>query len=122
MAWNHLKRDFTLSHSNIIEAKAKSVVSGYQSTNAVYQRDTFNAISNLATDTEHNHQTVATLSTTNSTLTLDLTAVNKNIVTALLGVTKISIKLLDLKSKLGVFTAFLEPMHYCWSCGYKKTH
>ena len=123
----HFKRDFTLSHCELCKAKVTSVGAGYQSANSVYQQDTVNAIAKLATATAHDHQTIATLSATNSTLTLELTTVNKQLVTALLDVTKLNIQLADLKSKPGGSTGGpLEPQaptkHYCWSCGYKQTH
>jgi hypothetical protein len=75
--WGHFKRDFAISHCEFCETKVTSAGAGYQSaSNVVYQHDTANDSANLATATVHDRQTVANLSATNSTLTLELTAVN----------------------------------------------
>jgi hypothetical protein len=127
--WGHFKRDFTLSHRALREAKVTSAGAGYHSANAVYQQDTVTAIANLATATAHDRQAVATLSTTNSTLTLALTAANKKLVAALHDVARLTQELADLQSRLGptkyqsgATNLPLEPKHYCWSCGYRQTH
>ena len=73
-----------------------------------------NAIANLATSTAHDCPSVVTLRATNIPLTLDITIVKNNLVNALLDVTKLIIKLSDIKSKSGVSTSPLEPKHYFW--------
>ena len=110
--WEHFKSDFYLSHHKLRDAKVTSTVEGYQSTNDLYQKDMINTITKLASATAHDCQTVVKLSATNSTFTLDITTVKKNIVTALLDVTKLSIKLSDIKSKSGVSTSPLGTNHY----------
>ena len=123
--WGHFKIDFTLSHREHRETKVTTAGAGYQSANSVYQQDTVNAIANLATATAHDRQTVATLSATNSTLTLELAAANKQLVTALLDVTKLNVKLCALQAISSGGTNPPEPVvpkHYCWSCGFRQTH
>jgi hypothetical protein len=120
--WEHFKRDFAISHREFCEAKITSAGAGYQSVNSVYQHDTANAIANLATATAHDRQTVANLSATNSTLTLELTSVNHKLVAALLDINKLNKQLSDLQTRSGSPTPLFEPKHYCWSCGYRQTH
>jgi hypothetical protein len=121
--WAHFKRDFVISHREFREAKVTSAGAGYQSANAAaYQQDTANAIANLATATAHDCQTVANLSATNNTLTLELTAVNRKLVAALFDVNKLTKQLAELQHKYENPTPPLEPKHYCWSCGYRQTH
>jgi hypothetical protein len=121
--WEHFKRNFAVSHNEFREATVTSAGAGYQSaSNVVYQHDTVNAIANLATATAQDRQIVASLSATNSTLTLELTAVNNKLVTALLDITKLTKQLADLQTRSGCSTPPFEPKHYCWSCGYRQTH
>jgi hypothetical protein len=121
--WAHFKRDFAISHREFREAKVTSAGAGYHSANAAaYQQDTANAIANLATATAHDRQTVANLSATNNTLTLELTAVNRKLVAALFDVNKLTKQLAELQHKSGNSAPPLEPKHYCWSCGYRQTH
>jgi hypothetical protein len=129
--WEHFKRDFAISHREFREAKVTSTGAGYQSANAAsplepanaaYQHDTAHAIANLATATAHDRQTVSNLSATNNTLTLELTSVNRKLVTALQDITKLNKQLAALQPSSGPPTLPLEPKHYCWSCGYRQTH
>jgi hypothetical protein len=118
--WDNFKRDFALSHREFREAKVTSAGAGYQSANSVYQQNTVDAIANLATATAHDRQTVSTLTATNSALTLELTAVNRKLVTALQEIAKLQAAS---NSSVGTPAAVpLEPKHYCWSCGYRQTH
>jgi hypothetical protein len=131
--WDHFKRDFALSHRELRETKVTAVGAGYQSANSVsqsadsvYQQETVDAIANLAVATAADRQTVATLSATNSTLTHELTAVNRKLVAALADVVKLALRVADLNAKAGTTPSTpstpLEPKHYCWSCGFKQTH
>jgi hypothetical protein len=126
--WDHFKRDFALSHRELRETKVTAAGAGYQSANSVdvYQQETVDAIANLATATAADRQTVATLSATNSTLTHELTAVNRKLVAALADVAKLALRIADLNAKAGnppsTSPSTLEPKHYCWSCGFKQTH
>ena len=120
--WEHFKVYFALSHRELRETKVTSAGAGYQSANSVYQQETVDAIANLATATAADRQTVATLSATNSTLTVELTSVNRKLVTALADIAKLTLQVADLKAKTGTSGGVLEPKHYCWSCGFKQTH
>jgi hypothetical protein len=148
--WANFKRDFTLSHRDFRETKTTTAAAGYQSANAaqridaddsIYRQDTVNAIANLATATAHDRNAVATLTSTNSSLAHELTAVNRKLVTALMEITRLTGQLTrprsPASSTLGsastagsnlssirtpLPTVALKPKHYCWSCGYRCTH
>jgi hypothetical protein len=121
--WENFKRDFTLSHSEFWENKTTTAGAGYQSANAahglgdgkaIYQQDTVNAIANLAMATANDRNTVATLTSTNSALSSELTTVNRKLDAALTE-----------NSPTGATSRpgdSFEAKHYCWSCGYRCTH
>jgi hypothetical protein len=118
--WDQFKIDFAHSHREFCDARGTTAGStNYQANNAVYQDETIEAIANLATATSHDRQAVATLTTTNSALTKELTRVNAQLVTALLANTKLTAQLAE---KPGNPAARHDARHYCWSCGYQCTH
>jgi hypothetical protein len=118
--WDQFKIDFADSHREFRDARGTTAGStNYQANNAVYQDETIEAIANLATATSHDRQAVATLTTTNSALTKELTRVNAQLVTALLANTKLTAQLAE---KPGNPAARHDARHYCWSCGYQCTH
>jgi hypothetical protein len=118
--WDQFKIDFADSHREFRDARGTTAGStNYQANNAVYQDETIEAIANLATATSHDRQAVATLTTTNSALTKELTRVNAQLVTALLANTKLTAQLAE---KPGNPAARHDARHYCWSCGYQCIH
>ena len=118
--WDQFKTDFAESHREFRDARGTTAgATNYQANNAVYQDETIEAIANLATATSHDRQAVATLTSTNSTLTKELTRVNAQLVTALLANTKLTAQLSE---KTGNPNARHDARHYCWSCGYQCTH
>jgi len=118
--WDQFKTDFAESHREFRDARGTTAgATDYQANNAVYQDETIEAIANLATATSHDRQAVATLTSTNSTLTKELTRVNAQLVTALLANTKLTAQLSE---KTGNPNARHDARHYCWSCGYQCTH
>ncbi len=118
--WDQFKTDFAESHREFRDARGTTAgATNYQANNAVYQDETIEAIANLATATSHDRQAVATLTSTNSALTKELTRVNAQLVTALLANTKLTAQLSE---KTGNPSARHGARHYCWSCGYQCTH
>jgi hypothetical protein len=118
--WDQFKTDFAESHREFRDARGTTAgATNYQANNAVYQDETIEAIANLATATSHDRQAVATLTSTNSALTKELTRVNAQLVTALLANTKLTAQLSE---KTGNPNTRHDARHYCWSCGYQCTH
>jgi hypothetical protein len=92
--WDQFKTNFALVHQEFRDARGTTAgATGYQATNAVYQKDTIEALANLATATSHDQQAVSTLTATNSTLTKELASVNDKLVAALLAKAKLMARL-----------------------------
>jgi hypothetical protein len=117
---DQFKPAFSESHREFRDARGTTAGStNYQSSNAVHQQDTIDAIANLATATSHDRQAISTLTSTNSALTKELTIVNAKLVTALFANTKLTAQL---ATNLPNAIECSDAWHYCWSCGYKQTH
>ena len=95
---------------------------------AAYKQGTVDAITNLASTTAHNRDSVATITatvTTLTTLTTKLTATNTKLIKALMETTKLTAtvgKLRCMTPKPRVGGAQNTNRHYCWSCGYLCTY
>jgi hypothetical protein len=130
--WENFKRDFTLSHREFRENKTTTAGARYQSANAahglgngeaIYQQDTVNAIANLATATAHDRNTVATLTSTNSALSSELTTVNRKFVFALTEIARLNGLISNSPTGATSWPGdSFEAKQYCWSCGYRCTH
>lgn len=129
--WKQFKADFSLAHREFRETKQTSASAGYQSANsarnhasdnAIYQQETVDAIANLATATAHDRAAVASLTSTISKLTTELTATNAQLVTALMAVTKLTTTVAELRRKTPTNVPRTGPRHYCWTCGHRCLH
>jgi hypothetical protein len=76
--WDAFKTEFALAHQELRESQLTTSSTGFRSANAVIdlEHETGDAITNLATATAVDHQTVAALTATISQLTLELSAAN----------------------------------------------
>ena len=83
----------------------------------LYQQETVDAISNLATATASDCATVATLTATNSTLTSALTVCQLQLVEALQNVSKLTTSLANLNKNHSAGPSITGNWHYCWTYG-----
>ena len=96
---------FSTTHTEWRKSQSTTAGADFHSANHVqeqaatqlYQQETVNAITNLATATSSNRSTVATITATNSTLTSALTACQIQLVEALQDVAKLTTVIADLR-------------------------
>ena len=103
--WTGFKTFFAISHNEGRESQSTTTGAKFHSANflqeqdttQLYQQETVNTISNLATATASNRSTVVNLTATNSTLTSSLAACQLQLVEALQDVYKLTTIISDLK-------------------------
>ena len=93
-----------------------------QGTTQLYQQETVDAISNLATATANDRATVSTLSATNGTLTSALTACQLQLVEALQDISKLTTVVANLNKNPSAKPSNTENWHYCCTHGYSSEH
>ena len=125
--WANFKTFFALARHEWRKSLVTNAGGGFQSANHVYQQDTVGTIANLATATASDRASFADLTTTNGTLTAELTASNAKLVVALQEITKLTTTIADLKAKSGnqpsrQQDASFPTRHYCWTHGFRCTH
>ena len=119
----HFKEFFATAHQEWQELQTTTAGAvfqlgnhAYQSANHAYQNETFEAIANLATSTASDRASVAALTATNSTLTLDCTATHSQLLIALQDLAKLHVTVADLRKQLsaaGIKSSGSSPNHYC---------
>ena len=134
--WTKFKIFFATTHQELCKSQATTAGAGYhaanlvdhQASNQLYQQETVDAITNLATSTASDRASVATLTTTNSNLAAALTLSSKNLVTALQDVARLTGTITELRRKTGYQSIATAPelrwakRHYCWTGGYACKH
>ena len=138
--WENFKTFFATAHQEWRESQSTLSGNMYStapiagaSANAVHQHNkTADAIAFLATANASGCTTVATLASTNSKVTAELSTVNSNLVVALHNITRLTnvvAKLQLSKSRKcglpGRGTAIemaVGPIHYCWTHGHSCLH
>jgi hypothetical protein len=128
--WPQFKLDFAAAYQDYNESRDLSPrAAGFSATDvADYHDETIDAIANLATATAADRQAVANLTTTNASLTKDLSTSTTKLLAALTTITVLTKQLADLRSAASppVPTANTqtsgERKHYCWSCGHRCLH
>ena len=98
----------------------QSCNNAYQSANHAYQNETFKAIANLVMATVSDCASVADLTDTNSTLTVDCTETHSQILIALQDLSKLQVSVANIRKQLsasGIKSSSSSPNHYCWTCG-----
>ena len=126
--WATFKSDFALAHQELQESKITSDQAGYHSANSAFdiQKETANAIANLATATAADCSTVTSLTSTNSTLSNDLATANIKLTAAVTELTQLKLEMATMKSSQSRrptndrrSTTYIPNGNYCWSHGYK---
>ena len=123
--WTNFKVFFATAHQEWRESQVTTTGAGFQTANAVvYQKDTVDAIANLATATASDCASVAALTATNSTLTTELTSCQAKLVVALQAFTKLTTHNAELRRHQASSQPRLDPTnsHYCWTHGFKCDH
>ena len=134
--WTQFKTFFFNAHQQLRKLQATTAGAGYHASNHVdqhaanhvYQQETVDAISNLATTTASDPVLVATLTATNRTLAAALTLSNSKLVTALQDVARLTGTISELFWKIGNPNPATAPevgwskRHYYWTCGYTYKH
>lgn len=119
--WPQFKLDFALAYQEYSESLEISPrAAGFNATEVhEYHDETIDAIANLATATAADQTAVAKLTTTNTSLTRDLSSTNAKLIAALTQVNSLTKQL----SELHVAPSSLDRRkHYCWSRGYQSLH
>ena len=83
------------------------------------------AIANLATATARDRASVADLTTTNITLTAEVSLAHVKLVVALQDNAKLASTISDLHPKGGIVSPSYRHdnrRHYCWTCRYRSDH
>ena len=114
----------TTAGGGFTAANSADSLSSYQP-NVAYHKETVDAISNLASATTHDRESVATLTATVATLTTKLSANNAKLIKALVETTKLTAtvgKLRRTTPKPCGGSASNPNRQYCWSCGYVSAH
>ena len=93
-----------------------------EDTTQLYQKETVDAIANLATSTASDFATVSTLTNTNSTLTLALIACQLQLVEALQNVAKLTTSLDDINKNHSASPSITRNWYYCWTHRYLWNH
>ena len=93
--WPAFKADFSLAHQEMRESQTTTQEAGFHSANAAvdFHQQTFEALANLATATESDRSAVSNLTGTNSALTLQLSATNAKLDTALADIAALRLEL-----------------------------
>ena len=102
--WTSFKTFFATAHNEWRESQSTTTGAEFHSTNLlqeedttqIYHQETVDNIENLSAATSSDQATVATMKTTNSTLTSALTACQLQLVEALQNVTKLTASLTNL--------------------------
>ena len=121
---------FTTAHNKWRESQSTTTGAEFHSANLLqeedttqlYQQETVDAIANLVTAATNDCATVATLTATNSTLTLALTTCQLQLVEALQNVAKLTTTLADLNKNPSARPLNTRNWHYCWTHGYPSNH
>ena len=109
----------TTAGSGFAAANSAESLSSYQP-NAAYQQETVEAIANLASATDHDSESVVTLTATIATLTTDIATTNAKLIKALVETTKLTATFGELRHT--TTKPRVSGQHYCWSCGYVCAH
>jgi hypothetical protein len=132
--WATFKINFALAHQELCDSQVTSNQAGYQqAANAAYdtasydiQQETALAIANLATATASDRSTVANLTATNSSLSIELSLANAklNAVTAELSALQIAMATVcSTGTQQAAATrnrpAYVTNGNYCWTYGYR---
>ena len=122
--WTAFKIFFATSHQECQELQVTTAGAGFQTANVVvYQQDTVEAITNLATATASDRAAVADLTTTNSNLTTKFTACQSKLISALQEVTNLYNQNSELcRQTTNQPASKPKYNHYCWTHGYKCDH
>ena len=123
--WAIFKQHFTNEYLDLKELQPSTTASAYQATTE-YQRDTVEALANLATATASDRETVANITATNKALMDELAKVNSELIIALKKINSMGQTIAELKNKGNTSSTYPSTTaghtHYCWSCGFKSPH
>ena len=123
--WANLKTHFSNEYQDLKENQVTTTSAAFQAT-IDYQKDTVDALANLATATANDREAVSNLTATNKMLTDELATVNAELISALKKISYMEKTMADLRAKSQDKGPTPNPTtghtHYCWSCGFKSPH
>jgi hypothetical protein len=123
--WVIFKMAMTIAHQEYRDSQITTNQASYHNTNAAFkiQQDILMALANLATATTANCSTLASLTTTISTIMLELAEATKKLSLARAKFSALQVKLATTKyshtSDHRPPHVYLPNQNYCWTHGYK---